>query len=392
MVARTRIALMLAVCGVSAGAADYAEVDADVRGGWGRVMREYYSETTSLIYSCYPKDVQKASFYANGFRVWEKNGDYGIGLEDCAILCGVGLSGICDQYLATGDKSLADDARKLARGLINLATVHGVKGFVARGICVEDGKSVCALSSIDQHTHFLHGLWRYWNSPLLDPTLKADITRVVSEVADRMTEQVVESNDWSFQQAVGSGTTRGICKMRFNRPHEGARLAMFYAVAWDVTKRQEYRDLWRKYVDEGLANSMRLATVSAEKLKKDFEGWMPNYTLLQMQTSLEVLYALALNEGERMWVRAAMQKPAEMATERACRNKSGNGRYLCSCGELSLAQTMVPGYPYGGGQMKILLDSIAAEPFGDTAKSVRVVHLSAAWWRWRRNAREHGTK
>lgn len=363
--------------------ADASPVDAEVRGGWARMMREYYWEPTSLIYSCFPKDVQKAGFYTNGFKVWEKNGDYGYGLEDCAIMGGVALSALCDQYLVTGDKSLKEDARKLARGLVNLATVHGVKGFVARGICVEDGKSVCALSSIDQHTHCLHGLWRYWNSPLFDPALKDDIVRVVSEVADRMTAQVTEENDWSFQQAVGNGTTRGICKMRFNLPHEGARLAMFYAVAWDISRKEEYRALWRRHVDEGLSNSMRLATQDLDSIARGYSRWLMDYALLQMQTSLEVLLALAPTEGERKWVRAAMLRPAEIARVRAGRIGTGNGPYLCSCAELSLAQTMVPDFPYDEEQEKILRDSIAAEPFADKAPSMRVVHLAAAWWRWR---------
>ena len=359
-----------------------AAIDADVNAGWERILRDYFWAPTSLLYTCAPKDVQKADFYTNGFRVWEKNGDYGYGLEDCAIIGGVALSMLCDRFAVTRDESLREDARKIAQGLVNLCTVHGVKGFVARGICVEDGKSVCALSSIDQHTHCLHGLWRYWRSPLLDPALKGEIVRVVSEVADRMTEQVTEANDWSFQQAVGHGTTRGICKMRFNYPHEGARLAMFYAVAWDVSRNEAYRRLWRKYLDEALANSLRLKTMSAGELKK-VESRMPNYTLLQMQTSLEVLYALAPDEAERARVRETMEKPAEMAEVRARRNRSSNGMYLCSCGELSLAQTMAPGFAYDAEQRRILREAIAAEPFASKAGCCRVVHLAAAWWRLR---------
>jgi len=363
--------------------ADVVAIDATVATGWSRIMREYYWEPTSLIYTCHPKDVQKADFYTNGFKVWEKNGDYGHGLEDCAIVGGVALSMLCDRYAVTREESLRRDARKVAQGLVNLCTVHGVKGFVARGICVEDGKSVCALSSIDQHTHCLHGLWRYWNSPLLDPAMKGEIVRVVSEVADRMTAQVTPENDWSFQQAVGHGTTRGICKMRYNWPHEGARLAMFYGVAWDVSRKPGYRRLWRTYIDEALTNSMRLASASAADMKT-YLGRMPNYTLLQMQTSLEVLQALAPDAAERNRVRLAMEKPARMAAERAVRNGVSGGRWLCSCGELSLAQTMADGFDYGPAQRKLLEDSIAAEPFASKAASCRIVHLAAAWWRARR--------
>jgi len=377
------VSVVLLVSGPAVYGVDVAREDANAAAGWARVMKEYYWEPTSLVYTCHPKDVQKADFYTNGFRIWEKNGDYGYGLEDCAIVGGVALSMLCDRYAVTGEATLKADARKIAQGLVNLCTVHGVKGFVARGICVEDGKSVCALSSIDQHTHCLHGLWRYWNSPLLDPALKGEIARVVSEVADRMTAQVTPENDWSFQQAVGHGTTRGICKMRFNWPHEGARLPMFYAVAWDVTKKPVYRELYRKYLDEGLTNSMRLATASPAELKPMLAR-MPNYTLLQMQTSLEVLHALAADAAERARVRRAMEKPAQMAAERALKNGSSGGRWLCSCGELSLAQTMAEGFGYGSAQQETLLKAIAAEPFAAKAASCRIVHLAAAWWRARR--------
>ena len=125
MMRRMTLIASAVLCCLALRAEDTAALDADVKGGWARVMREYYWEPTSLIYTCLPKDVQKADFYTDGFRVWERSGDYGHGLEDCAIICGVALSGLCDRYLVTGERSLADDARKLARGLVNLATVHG---------------------------------------------------------------------------------------------------------------------------------------------------------------------------------------------------------------------------------------------------------------------------
>jgi len=359
--------------------------DAQVASGLDRVMREFYWKPTSLVYTCPPKDVEPASTYTNGFKVWEKDGDYGHGLEDCAIVGGVALSGVCDAYLVTRDERLRDTARKLARGLVNLGTVHGVKGFIARGICVEDGRSVCALSSIDQHTHGLHGLWRYAKSPLFDERLGPDIRRVLSEVADRMTAQVTAENDWSFQQAVGRGTTRGICKMRFNWPHEGMRLAMFYAAAWSVTGERRYFDLYRKYLDEDIAKSLELKTATGAEMQKLLRR-MPDYTLLQMQTSLELVLSVEPDPQYRSRIRACMDKPAEMAAERAKRLKSGETKYLCGAGELQLAQLMVPGGTYPAEQRVILENAIRDVPFETRASPVRIVHLGAAWWRMRRNA------
>lgn len=344
-------------------------------------MRDFFCESTSLIYTCPPAEVEKKAFFKdNGFRIWRQPGDYGHGLEDCAILGGVALSMLCDQFLATGDdRAFADDARKIARGLINLATVHGVKGFIARGICVEDGKSVCALSSMDQHTHAVHGLWRYWRSGLNDGSLDSEIKRVLSEVADRMTAQVTEENDWSFQQATGTGPTRGITKMRFNQPHEGMRLPMIYAAAAAVTGNPGDKVLYMKYRDEGLANSLR-----------PLLPWSPDYTLLQMQTSLELVLAEEKDDEAKSRILAAMRQPADVAADHALKLGTADSQYLCGAGECQLAQLMVPGRPYPAEQEDLLRRAIAEQPFATTASCCRILHLSAAWWRFNRGRQQRG--
>lgn len=375
--------LGVVLCSLSVGAADFPEIDSQVRAGLNRVMRENWWPGTSLVYSCRPDEVEPASSYTNGFKVWEKDGDYGKGLEDCAILGGVLLSGVCDEYAVTGRAELRDVAGKLAQGLINLATVHGVRGFVARGICVEDGKSVCALSSIDQHTHAVHGLWRYWSSPLCEDRLRPEIRRVLAEIADRMTEQVVESNDWSFQQAVGKGTTRGICKMRFNHPHEGLRLTMIYAAAWAVTGEERFKTKMDEFIGEGLAKTREFTTANETELLEIVRR-MPDYSFLQMQTSVELVREIVSGETLKAELAQVMRRPAEVAADRARRLGVADTRYLCGCGELALAQLMTPDFAYGDDQRQTLVRAIQSQSLADKASSTRVVHLYAAWWRFRR--------
>ena len=369
-------------CPCGGAATGFDATDREVMAGLSRVMREFFWEPTSLIYTCPPEDVEPASTYANGFKIWEKPGDYGKGLEDCAILGGVALGGLCDAFMVTGDRALADDARRIAKGLVNLATVHGVKGFIARGICVEDGKSVCSLSSIDQHTLAVWGLWRYFRSPLADNALRPEIRRVLAEVADRMTEQVTERNDWSFQQAVGRGDTRGICKMRFNRPHEGMRLSMVYAAAWAVTGAREYRDLYRKYVEEGIAKSMELAAARTPQEQARLRGTMPDYALLQMLVSLELVAAVEPDADRRRRIWDCMAAPARIAVRRAAALGVGETQYLCGCGELSIVQS-IAGAGDRAERERALCAAIAAKPFADQASCCRIVHLFAAWWRYR---------
>ena len=91
------------------------------------------------------------------------------------MLCGIMLAGLCDKYEIKKDAETADWARKIAKGLMLADTVHGDPGFVARGVSPVDGKSVYPETSRDQYTHNIHGLWRYFNSPIATDAEKKEI-------------------------------------------------------------------------------------------------------------------------------------------------------------------------------------------------------------------------
>jgi len=67
---------------------------------------------------------------------------YSTGMEDGAILGGAMLSVLCDRFAVTGEESLRGQAADVFAGLRRCVTVHGVRGFVARNVCPEDGRSV----------------------------------------------------------------------------------------------------------------------------------------------------------------------------------------------------------------------------------------------------------
>ena len=188
-----------------------------VENAWKRVMKEFYSPKTGGIYVCAPKDVQPARDFPGGLLKPEFG--YGKGLEDCAINGGTALSGLVDAYAMTKDPVCAADAAKIAKGLLNLVNAHPYKGFVARGLCVEDGKSICRLSSRDQVTHWVHGLWRYWRSGLVPDELKDSIRAAFADVAGLMERNVTEANGWNFLQADGTPDPRGICHLQDARDH-----------------------------------------------------------------------------------------------------------------------------------------------------------------------------
>ena len=96
------------------------------------------------------------------------------------------LSVLCDRFEVTKDESLREKAANVFAGLKSCVTVHGVQGFVARNVCTEDAKSTYINSSRDQVTHFVHGLWQYFNSPLPDEVAKQQIRVILADVAERL--------------------------------------------------------------------------------------------------------------------------------------------------------------------------------------------------------------
>lgn len=291
-------------------------------------LAKYFSEKTGLYYNCFTGRCEKASSFTDGFREWSKEWGYGRGMEDSAIMNGIALSMLVDKY----DRK---KAAAVAQGLLNLETVHGVKGFVARGICLEDGKSVCTLSSRDQVTHFVHGLLRYYQSGLADKEMKAKIRTALSEVADRMMANVTEANEWNALTADGKIDPKGILKMWNVQPHEAARLPAIYAAAWKVTGDAKYRDEYLKHADEALTQSAGVTKVPAEQRK-----WsMPGYAFVQMNASLETIAACDQERQGRCW--DVMKDVARLASDRFLAEKGSDGPWLSAAGDLAYAIMMI---------------------------------------------------
>ncbi len=229
---------------------------------------------------------------------------YSTGMEDGAILGGAMLSVLCDRFAVTGEEGLREKAESVFAGLKRCATVHGVRGFVARNVCREDAKSGYINSSRDQVTHFAHGLWQYYRSPLADEATKKEIRVVLADVAERMIAFVTPENDFDFCRADGERCPLGICRMWNVQAHEAARLPMIYAAAWDVTRDERYRAQWQRYAKEAIAQSANP------------DDHKPAYALLQMQCSLEVLHELEPDAALKATIHERMVHVRELAAKR----------------------------------------------------------------------------
>ncbi len=325
---------------------------------------------------------------------------YGTGMEDCMISAGVMLSLIVDRYAVTRDEGLRQRALDVFRGIRLCTTAHGVPGFVARGVCAEDLKSIYPNSSRDQYTHAVHGLWLYFHSPLCDSQTRKEIGTILSAVADRMTRNVTPQNNYDSLRADGSRDTRGISRMWKVKGHEAARLPMIYAAAWEVTGKQEYHDLYCKYVGPAVEQSFTV------------EDWQPTYAWLQMQASLELLSSLERDPALKRKMHEVMVSVAGRCASRArwaggsaekldltmlCSDwRTGEGlawkgRYrkvwycIRESGEAALAQLMVDGASLSEEQQQLLERAIARLDC-ERVSSNGIVYLQAAYWKARRLA------
>lgn len=362
-------------------AAHYAEMTSRLDRAWQRISTVFYSPKTHLYYASPVDKVAPASLFDNGFLDPEtKKVGYGAGMADCAIYSGLLLSMLVDQYQVTKNSNLAIRALDVFEGLKTCATAHGVSGFVARGVCAEDGRSICITSSRDQVTHFVHGLWRYYHSPMCAEEAKAEIRVLLCAVADRMSRNVTPENDYDFLRADGTRDPRGICRMWKVRPHEAARLPMVYAAAWDVTRDKRYYRLYRDYLAPAVEQTLTLPSVPPAQVR----AYMPTYTLLQMQTSLELLLEVEADAAMKAKLIEAMRPVARMAAERAVRINGGEEKSsLCACGEAALAQLMARDFAFDDEQKQLLVKSIMVSNVASIG-TCRTAHLAAAFWRARR--------
>ncbi len=384
---KAKLPLVLALAATCAAAnvhADSPDAAKLVDDGWLAMMATWH-EKTGLVYGQAPERVRSSKDCVNGMFHWREGGGYGAGMGDCALICGTALSGLVDRYDVLRDGRSREDAAKVARGVLNLAKVHGIKGFVARGLCADDGKSICSLSSRDQYTHWVHGLWRYSRSPMADPALVAEYRKLVAEVAGFMEKRVTAEREWNFGLADGGKDPRGICTMWGPElgPHEDARLPMIYAAAYMATKDAHWRAMYEKYADEALDNTLRIAGPDRSK----FLGRMPCYSLYQANVSLELLLAFEKgNPVRKEKIERAMRAFSELAADRArraMRNPGAKPPYgMCWDGELVLTMFMTPGIPDLETATALLDQAVVRS---DLAKSgvIRAAHVMAAYWRAR---------
>ncbi len=111
-------------------------------------------------------------------------------IENGGFFNGLYIDAMINRWRITKEKTDADKVKRLARGLMTLATISDVKGFVARGLAT-DGKGHYPMGSDDQTGPWFYGIWRYLQSGLADD--KTERARIVLKVTE-MAEMFLRNN------------------------------------------------------------------------------------------------------------------------------------------------------------------------------------------------------
>ena len=261
-----------------------------------RYVRSFGSDETDLVYTSRldtakgQASFESAEAVAREFvRGIHKPWGYGAGFEDVAYHNGTLLFALCEAYDATGEPYFASLARRIFAGMKRIGTLSPVAGFVPRGPH-PNGKSYYRDSSLDQHTLYVCGLWRYYHSKIADAEQKAFIRKTTDAIASRM-----ERNKWfvlveddSRQAHAGGGDW-----------HRSDHLLLFMlAAARDVTGSEHWQAEYDRYSNE--RNGSRW-----ERLAQPLTKTLPRYTFFNNQKAFR-LNVLARVEKEPTRQRIAL--------------------------------------------------------------------------------------
>ncbi len=131
-------------------------------------------------------------------------------IEDGAFFTGLYLAATCERARQTGSPEDKDKARVLAQGLLKLASVSDVPGFISRGVST-DGFTHYPNGSNDQTVPWFYGLYQYLKTDIPSAKERDIIKSKLIEVIDAL-----RLNDWEFPS---DGTFTGLTRddLRDNR-------------------------------------------------------------------------------------------------------------------------------------------------------------------------------
>jgi hypothetical protein len=222
---------------------------------------------------------------------------WGTGMEDCCLTAGFVMEAMLTAHRVTGRAEWGEKARTLFQGLVELGTVSGVPGYVARGFA-PGRRDVYPNSSADQYTSYVWGLWNYGRSGAANAAERAMVARLLGDVARR-----VESSGGDIPRMDGRpsiyGDTAAITADR------ACRLLMFYKAAADATGDAHWQQRYVEKVEENGRARLRCHYGP--------EPWPDDrnvHCVIQSQAAFRLLYDAETDPAIRLCYREALRAQA----------------------------------------------------------------------------------
>lgn len=287
------------------------------------INKRFISPPTGILYDYagregnifIPTPEECQSDKPNGLSWWSP-------IENGAFFNGIYLDGLCNRWKITKKKEDALEARKVADGLVLLATVGKVPGFIARGIST-DGKSHFVAGSDDQTGPWFYGIWRYIKSGIPDANEKKRLIALMERIGEAL-----EKTNWQLPcDREGYG-------FRGNLTDKGcrisARLVFIYRALYDVTGNKHWLEGYHQRLNEIpegdsisrlelCALGIPYETVNPAKGNiTENEFWITGIS----QASLKALVELEDNPERREKFRKGLNATAERAVLHVSRYKN----------------------------------------------------------------------
>jgi hypothetical protein len=317
----------LIITSVAAQSTSTLHADSDVQNQVERALQEinrrFISPQHGILYDYAGRDGNNFLPTPDDCKTDKPNGlAWWSPIENGAFFNGIYLDGLCNRWKISRKEADAREARKVADGLVRLATVGNVPGFIARDIA-SDGKSHHVAGSDDQTGPWFYGMWRYVNSGIPDRAEKARLIRLMETVADAL-----EQTNWQLPcDREGYG-------FRGNLTDKGCRISVrlvfIYRALYDVTQHKKWLDGYYRRLNEIpegdslsrlelCAQGIPYETTEPEKGNKtENEFWITGIS----QANLKALVQLEQDPNLREKFRKGLLISAEKAALHLSRHKN----------------------------------------------------------------------
>ncbi len=227
-------------------------------------------------------------------------------IENGAFFGGLYLDALVRRWARVRTPAAASDARRIAAGLVRLASVGSVAGFVSRGV-IADGKGHYVAGSDDQTFPWFLGLWRYTKSGIPSRDESSRITKLLLRTA-----VAIEKLDWRMPCDSGFGVRGEWTGLNFIH---AARLLFVLRAMHDLSGDGRWLSLYRKLAEGRLQHCAQGASYEPPGSKDRYPINPPFWTSASSQAGMRVLFEMEDSEEFRSAYRTGLNANASSAAQ-----------------------------------------------------------------------------